>query len=68
MSFVAAPAVKLAARSTQAGGWPAALSGLIAKQLPPKQAPITYEIRNGDCDITVPGLLEIGTAPGETWT
>ena len=47
--------------SGQAGGWPAALSGLIAKQLPPKQAPITYEIRNGDCDITVPGLLEIGT-------
>lgn len=47
--------------SGQAGGWPAALSGLIAKQLPPKQAPMTYEIRNGDCDITVPGLLEIGT-------
>jgi hypothetical protein len=47
--------------SGQAGGWPAALSGLIARQLPPKQAPITYEIRNGNCDITVPGLLEIGT-------
>ena len=45
----------------QAGGWPAALSGLIENELPPKQAPITYEIRNGDCDITVPGLLEIGT-------
>jgi hypothetical protein len=47
--------------SGRAGGWPAALSGLITKQLPPKQAPITYEHRNGDCDITVPGLLEVST-------
>ncbi len=47
--------------SGQAGGWPAALSGLIAHQLEPKLVPISIESGNGDRRITVPGLLEVGT-------
>jgi hypothetical protein len=48
--------------SGQAGGWPAALSGLIAHPLPPKQVPIRFEGADGELRITVPGLLEVGTA------
>jgi hypothetical protein len=47
--------------SGQAGGWPAALSGLIAHQLAPKRVPINYEKVNGEYRITVPGLLEVGS-------
>ena len=47
--------------SGQAGGWPAALSGLISRQLNPKQVPINFQVVNGERRITVPGLLEVGT-------
>lgn len=47
--------------SGQAGGWPAAVSGLIAHPLPPKQVPIQFETVDGERRITVPGLLEVGT-------
>ena len=47
--------------SGQAGGWPAALSGLIAHPLPPKQVPIRFETADGEPRISVPGLLEVGT-------
>jgi hypothetical protein len=47
--------------SGQAGGWPAAVSGLIGHPLAPKQVPIDFQIVDGDVRITVPGLLEVGT-------
>jgi len=47
--------------SGQAGGWLAAVSGLIAHLLAPKQVPIHFETVNGEHRITVPGLLEVGT-------
>jgi hypothetical protein len=47
--------------SGQAGGWPAAVSALIAHPLPPKQVPIQFETVSGECHITVPGLLEVAT-------
>jgi len=49
--------------SGQAGGWPAAVSGLIAHPLAPKQVPIQFETVHGEARITVPGLLEVGTEP-----
>jgi len=45
----------------QAGGFFAALGGLIGKALPPKQVPINFETANGEHRVTVPGLLEIGS-------
>jgi hypothetical protein len=45
----------------QAGGWPAALSALIARPLAPKQVPIDFQLADGDVRINVPGLLEVGT-------
>jgi hypothetical protein len=47
--------------SGQAGGWPAAVAGLVAHPLPPKQVPIRFETVDGDVRISVPGLLEVGT-------
>lgn len=47
--------------SGQAGGWPAAVSGLVAQQLPPQQVPIRFETVNGEHRISVPGLLEVGS-------
>jgi hypothetical protein len=47
--------------SGQAGGWPAAVSGLIGHPLAPKQVPIHFEAADGDLRISVPGLLEVGT-------
>jgi hypothetical protein len=47
--------------SGQAGGMFAALGGLIAEQLPPKQVPINFETVDGEHRITVPGLLEVGS-------
>jgi len=43
--------------SGQAGGWPAALGGLIATALPPKQVPISFETVNGEHRISVPGAI-----------
>jgi len=48
--------------SGQAGGWPAVVRGLIAHPLEPKQVPITFETVDGEHRITVPGLLEVGSA------
>ncbi len=45
----------------QAGGWFAAVTGLIATALPAKQVPISFETEDGEHRITVPGLLEVGT-------
>jgi hypothetical protein len=45
----------------KAGGWPAVLTPLIGSLLPPKQVPIEFRTAGGDCRITVPGLLEVGT-------
>ena len=45
----------------QAGGFFAALSGLIGRALPPKQLPIRFETVDGDHRVTVPGLLEVGS-------
>ena len=45
----------------RAGGWPAALTGLFASQLPPKRVPITYEKVDGEYSIAVPGLLDVGS-------
>ena len=45
----------------KAGGFFAALSGLIGRALPPKQLPIRFETVDGDHRVTVPGLLEIGS-------
>ena len=47
--------------SGKAGGWPAALTGLIAHPLTPKQVPINFDTANGEYHITVPGLLEVET-------
>jgi len=47
--------------SGQAGGWFAALSGLIGQQLAPQQVPIQFETVNGEHRVMVPGLLEVGT-------
>jgi hypothetical protein len=47
--------------SGQAGGWPAAVRGLIAHPLPPKPVPIRFETADGEVRVTVPGLLEVGT-------
>ena len=47
--------------SGQAGGWPGAVSGLIATALSPKQVPISFETTNGEHRISVPGLLEVGS-------
>ena len=44
----------------QAGGWFAAVSGLIATALPAKQVSISFEIEDGEDRIIVPGLLEVG--------
>jgi hypothetical protein len=45
----------------QAGGWPAALAPLIGTPIPPKQAPITYTLADGEVQVSIPGRLEIGT-------
>lgn len=45
----------------QAGGWPAALAPLIGTPIPPKQAPITYHLADGEVQVAIPGILEIGT-------
>ena len=45
----------------QAGGWFAAVRGLIGTALPAKQVPINFETVDGEHRITVPGLLEVGT-------
>ena len=47
--------------SGQAGGWFAAVGGLIETALPPKQVPITFETVNGEHHVTVPGLLDVGS-------
>jgi hypothetical protein len=47
--------------SGQAGGWPAALTGMIAHPLAPKQVPINFETVTGEYRLTVPGLLEVET-------
>ncbi len=47
--------------SGKAGGWPAALSALIAHPLAPRQVPIHFETTNGEYHISVPGLLEVET-------
>ena len=47
--------------SGQAGGWPAAISGLIAHPLAPKQVAINFETVDGEHRITVPGLLDVGS-------
>jgi hypothetical protein len=45
----------------QAGGWPAALSPLIANPLPLKLVPIQFELADGQVHVTVPGLVEVGS-------
>ncbi len=45
----------------QAGGWPAVLGGLVANPIAPKQAPISYELADGEVRVAIPGVLEIGT-------
>lgn len=47
----------------QAGGWPAALAALIGTPIPPKRAPITYRLADGEVQVSIPGILEIGTEP-----
>ena len=47
--------------SGQAGGWPAAVSGLIATALAPKQVPISFETADGEHSISVPGLLDVAS-------
>jgi hypothetical protein len=47
--------------SGQAGGIFAVISGLVGHQLPSQQVPITFETVNGEHQVTVPGLLEVGT-------
>jgi hypothetical protein len=44
-----------------AGGWPAMLSSLIGNLLPPKQVPIQFQTVDGEHNITIPGLLEVGS-------
>ena len=48
--------------SGQAGGWFADFGALIGTALPPKQVPINFETVDGEHRITVPGLLEAGSA------
>lgn len=45
----------------QAGGWPAALTPLVGSPIPPKQAPIHYELADGEVQVSMPGILEVGT-------
>ena len=47
--------------SGQAGGWPAVLSALIAKPLPPKQVPIEIAFVDDNVRVSVPELLEVAT-------
>ena len=47
--------------SGQAGGWPAVVSALIARPLPPKQVPITFEMADDNVRVSVPDLLEVAT-------
>ena len=47
--------------SGQAGGWPAVLSALIAKPLPPKQVPIEMTFEDDNVQVFVPELLEVAT-------
>ena len=47
--------------SGQAGGWPAVLSALIAKPLPPKLVPIEIEFVDDNGRISIPELLEVAT-------
>jgi hypothetical protein len=47
--------------SGQAGGWPAVLSALIAKPLPPKQVPIEIAFADDNVRVSVPDLLEVAT-------
>ena len=44
-----------------AGGWPAMLSSLIGNLLAPKQVPIQFQTVDGEHNITIPGLLEVGS-------
>ena len=44
-----------------AGGWPAMLNSLIGNLLPPKQVPIQFQTVDGEHNITIPGLLEVGS-------
>jgi len=44
-----------------AGGWPAMLSSLIGNLLPPKQVPIQFQTVDGEHNITIRGLLEVGS-------
>ena len=44
-----------------AGGWPAMLSSLIGNLLTPKQVPIQFQTVDGEHNITIPGLLEVGS-------
>ena len=44
-----------------AGGWPAMLSSLIGNLLPAKQVPIQFQTLDGEHNITIPGLLEVGS-------
>lgn len=45
----------------QAGGWPAALVPLIGTPIAPKQAPIAFELADGEVKVSIPEVLEIGT-------
>ena len=45
----------------EAGGWFAALGGLIGNMLEPKQVAISFDTTDGDGRITVPGLLEVAS-------
>ena len=45
----------------QAGGWFAALGGLIGTMLEPKQVAVNFDTTDGDGRITVPGLLEVAS-------
>jgi hypothetical protein len=45
----------------KAGGWPAALVPLVGTPIPPKQAPIEYVLADGEVQVSIPGVLEIGT-------
>jgi hypothetical protein len=47
--------------SGKAGGWPAVLSALIAKPLPPRQVPIAFELADDNLSVSVPGYLEVAT-------
>jgi hypothetical protein len=47
--------------SGQAGGWPALLTGLVAKPLAPKQERIEFEVIDENARVSVPDLLEVAT-------